>query len=320
MRFFRFLACALVMPLLASSALAQSAQPSTNSSAQGAQSAPAQQSTAPSLQLRDLPPDPHTLTPAEQEQQKAAQMRAQLTRIATAQANWGKEASASGMSLKLKEVSREKNADGTSITWQLVGTGFTPDMQLTLVRWPLNLGVTAVMNGITVNAAGVAICTGTPASPAPQTPPPAQVPSCTTTVKAGAPIQIASTAAKGEAIRVALISADQKHGAAASLIPYPIENEDKGCKISVIRGSKDDELVLIEGEGFKQDATYTMGTESFGEKHPLNVKINPQGRFVAAVTPWIPNHDAGDTVVFYQSSSCTPTVSFHWGKDTYKAE
>ena len=30
--------------------------------------------------------------------------------------------------------------------------------------------------------------------------------------------------------------------------------------------------------------------------------------------------DTGDTVVYYQSDTCTPTVSFHWGKDSYKPE
>jgi hypothetical protein len=31
-------------------------------------------------------------------------------------------------------------------------------------------------------------------------------------------------------------------------------------------------------------------------------------------------HDSGDTVIFYQSDTCTPTVSFHWGNGSYKAE
>jgi hypothetical protein len=320
MRFVHLLACGLGLPLLVLPAFAQSTQ---QPAAGATQTAPSQPSAAPTLQLRDLPPDQHTPTPEELAQQKAAQMRAQLIRIASAQAKWGPAASAQGMALNLKEVNREKTASGTSITWQLTGVGFTPNMQLTLVRWPLNQNVAPVMSGITVDASGTAICSGTPATPAtpaPDTKTQPQAPSCTSTTKAGAPVEVTATAAKGEAIRVALVASDQKSGAAVSLVPFPLEGEDKGCKLSVIRGSKDDELVLLKGEGFKQDATYTLGTEAAGVKHPLNVKLTPQGTFIAAMTPWVPNQESGDTVVYYQSATCTPTVSFHWGKDTYKPE
>lgn len=243
-----------------------------------------------------------------------------LTNLARAQANWGPAESAAGMSLNLKETARAKTAAGTEITYQLIGKGFTPDMQFTLIRWPLNQNITPVMSDIIINAAGTAVCGIGASGLAAPTDTASKVPPCTRTMQPGTPIAITTTAAKGEAIRVALVAADRKHGAAVSLVPFPIEGQNNGCKISVVLGSKAADLVLVEGSGFKQDATYTLGTESWGEKHTLNVAINPQGSFAAALTPWVNGHDTGDTVVYYQSSSCTPTVSFHWGKDTYKPE
>jgi hypothetical protein len=315
---------ALGLPLVAIAAFAQSAQQPAQQSTPAQQTPPPAQSGTPQLQLRDLPADPHTPTPEELAQQKAAQMRLELARIASAQANWGPAVSAPGMSVALKETGRTKTATGTQITWQITGTGFTPDMQLTLVRWPLNQAVTDVMSGITVDATGTAVCGSAapgPQAPADSTPAASQqAPSCTKTMQPGAPVTITATAAKGEAIRAALVAADHKHGAAASLVPFPLEGVDKSCKIDVILGSKDAELVLVKGEGFQKDATYTLGTESYSEKHPLTVAINPQGRFTAALTPWVPGHDTGDTVVYYQSSTCSPTVSFNWGKDSYKPE
>jgi hypothetical protein len=323
---------ALSLPLLVVAAFAQSAQQPTAPTQQSTpaqQTAPSAQSGTPQLQLRDLPADPHTPTPEEEAQQKAAQMRLQLSRIASAQANWGPAISTAGASVALKETGRTKTATGTQITWQITGTGFTPDMQLTLVRWPINQGVTNVMSGLAVDATGTAVCGPAapgPAAPAAQAPAdafpavPPQAPSCTKTMQPGAPVTITATAAKGEAIRVALVAADHKHGAAVSLVPFPLEGTDKGCKIDVILGSKDGELILVTGEGFQKDATFTLGTESFGEKHPINATINPQGRFTAALTPWVPGHVTGDTVVYYQSSTCSPTVSFNWGKDSYKPE
>jgi hypothetical protein len=330
MRLRNALACALTLPLFAITASAQSAPAAQPAPSTPVQSAPAQQSTpaqtgTPQLQLRDLPPDPHTLTPEEQAEQKAQQMRMELTRVATAQANWGPAISAKGMSLDLKETGRQQNPSGTQITYQLVGKGFTPDMQLTLIRWALNQPVTKIMSGIAVNADGIAICATPAASSAtPTTAPPVTdpnpAPSCAKTITPGTPITITTTAAKGEALRLGLVTSDRKHGAAVSLVPFPIGGQDKGCKISVFLGSKDAELVLVKGEGFQKDATYTLGTESYGEKRPLTATINPQGHFLAAITPWVPGHDSGDTVVYYQSSTCSPTVSFHWGKGTYKPE
>ena len=340
MRLRYVLAGSLVLPL-SLAAFAQSA-PSTTSTPPAqtapsqqtpapAQTAPAQQQSAPSLQLHDLPPADHTPTPQELEQQKEARARIALTNLARAEASWGPPDSAKGMSLALKETGRTKNAAGaTEITYQITGQGFTPDMQLRLLRWPLNQSVAQVMSGIVVNASGTAVC-GV-AAPGPAAPTDAAnaagsktaqqepAPSCTKTMKPGTPITVTTTAAKGEPVRVALVAADNKHGAAVTEIPFPITGSDRGCNISVILGSKNAELVLIEGTGFKSDKTYTLGTESYGEKHPLKAAVNGKGQFIAALTPWAPNHDTGDTVVYYQSDSCSPTVSFHWGKDSYKPE
>jgi len=346
MRFRIFLACGLALPLsvfAVAQSTSQSAPNGSSTSAQpsaptteaeqvsgGQQASPAQQKNVPPLQLHDLAPADHTPTPQELEQQKTERMRMALTNLARAQANWGPPDSAKGMSLALKETGRKKNAAGaTEITYQITGTGFTPDMQLTLLRWPLNENVARVMSGIVVNAEGTAVC-GVPA-PGPAAPTTAagaaaaktasaEIPPCIRTMKPGTPITITTTAAKGEPIRVALVAADNKHGAAVTVVPFPIEGVDRGCKLSVVLSSKNADLVLIEGEGFHQDPTYTIGTESYGEKHPLKVTVNGQGRFIGALTPWLPNHNDGDTVVYYQSSTCTPTATFHWGKDSYKPE
>ena len=63
-----------------------------------------------------------------------------------------------------------------------------------------------------------------------------------------------------EAIRVALVAADKKHGAATSLVPFPIAAEDKGCKLQVIRGMKDEQLVLIVGDGFTSTTNFVAGS------------------------------------------------------------
>jgi hypothetical protein len=305
--------------------------------------APAAQSPTQQLKLEDLPRDPHTPTAEEEAAALVARQRAQIQQLAASQANWGPKASSPGITLTMKEISRQKAATGTIITYQLVGTGFPPGVRLVLLRWPLNQNVSPTMGGIVIDASGTAVC-GPPAptlnaesnapasgSSAGSTPKPGQqgatanpgaitATPCTKTMQANAPVEITTTAAKGEAIRVALIAEDRKNGAATSAVPFPLEGEDRGCKLDIVLGSKDGELVLIKGSGFKADVPFTMGAETFGQKSTLTPKADAQGNFVAAMTPFVPDHDSGDTVVFYQSDACTPTLSFHWGKGTYKVE
>ena len=69
-------------------------------------------------------------------------------------------------------------------------------------------------------------------------------------MKADQPVEIETTAAQGEAIRVALVSEDRKRAAEASAIPFPITNTDKACTLQVILSIKDATLALLDGTGF----------------------------------------------------------------------
>lgn len=316
----------------------QQAPAATQAPAAAPAPAPAQQT--PQLKLENLPPDPHTPTPEEEAAAEAARERAQIQRVAISQANWGPKASSPGVTLTMKETGRQPGASGTMINYLLTATGFAPGTRLNLLRWPLNANVTPVMGGIVIDASGTAVCgapaptpgaPGAPSAEAPEEaeaqggqgagqPAPVRATPCTKTMQANAPVEITTTAAKGEAVRVALVAEDRKSGAAASAIPFPVMGENKGCKLEILLGSKDAELVLIEGDGFKADVPFTLGAETFGQKITIGAKPDAQGNFFAAMTPYLPGHDSGDTVVFYQSDACTPTVQFHWGKGSYKAE
>lgn len=337
MRFSYRVAAALSLPLFAAVLFAQSSQQSSQQSSgmptptgpaqtaeQTSSSQPASTGPVAPLELHDIAPEPHTPTPAELAAQKAARLRLAITRLVNLQANWGPAESAHGMSLVLKEIGSKPTPDGTELSYHLIGTGFTPDMRLTLLRWPLDHPIEQVMSGIVVNADGTAVC-GI-AAPGPSAPTDTRAvaasaaPSCTKTMALGTPITITAAVAKGEAIRVALIASDHKHGAAVSYVPFPIEGQDKGCKIDVVLGTKNADLVLVRGSGFRQDKTYTLGSESYGQKHGLSAAIGPAGSFVTALLPAIPGHATGSTVIYYQSATCTPTVSFNWGAGTYKVQ
>jgi hypothetical protein len=306
---------------------AQAPQQQTAPAPQQQTAPPAAQAPVAPLKLENLPPDPHTPTPEERAAEEAAAVRGQIMRLAQSQANWGPKVSSAGITLAMKEVSRAKTPSGTQVTYRLTGTGFPPGARLTLLRWALNRNeLTPVMDGIVIDASGAAVCGEPLPALSSKTDAPANAPAkaaavdCSKTMQVNAPVEITTTAAKGEAVRVALLTDDKKGGAATSAVPFPLESEDKGCKLQALLGSKDAELVLIEGDGFKTSDNFTLGTETFGQKTTLGTKPDAQGHFVAAMTPYVQGHDSGDTVVFYQSDVCTPTLSFHWGKGSYKVE
>lgn len=272
-------------------------------------------------------------------------------RLAGLQARWGPPMSTPGLSITLNEVGRTKTAEGTTqLRYQISGSGFTPGEKLSLVRWPLDTSAQTLMGGIGFDAKGVAVCAPAGASSAapaaaaptpngaaatPAVPPP---PSCTSTMHPNQPVEIQTTAAQGEAVRVALIGEDRRHGAATSVVPFPIAGQDKGCKLQVLLGVKNAGLVLVEGTGFPPDTSVNLESITLGQTRTMNPKTNAEGKLVVMVLPAAPpGTTAGETTVRFAGVNhppslktpatpppadpgCAPSVTFHWGKGTYKAD
>jgi hypothetical protein len=336
---------------------------------------PAQQPSAPApappanqkLQFQDLPPDPHTPSAAEQEQRHQQAVLNAAMRLASMQAHWGPDMNSPGLSIALAEVSRTRTPQGTSITYQITGSGFSPDEKLMLVRWPLNAEAHSEISGISFDAKGIAVCSETapvqppaPTSAAPdpslEAPVPASgpgaastpnaksaapefslPPSCGITMKPQQPIEIQTTAAPAEAIRVAIMAGDRKHGAAVSAVPFPIASTDKGCKLDVILSMKDAAMVLIEGTGFPPNTPLKLSASTGADTRELHPKTNAEGRIVVPLLTGAKGQTTGETTVKFAGLNrqptldttkepaqpdldCAPAVSFHWGEGTYKTE
>jgi hypothetical protein len=316
-----------------------SGPPSPQSTPQGA---PGQPGAAPSLQLHDLPPDAHTLTPAEEAQLKQQEAINAALRLAAVEARWGPEMSTPGMSISLVEAGKTKAADGaTQLTYHITGAGFSAGERLTLIRWPLNESAAHVMSGLVLDASGTAVCgapstaAAAPSAPGAAATPPA--PSCTETMKPNQPVEIEAMVAQGEPIRVALVGDTEKNGAAATAVPFPMENTDQGCRLQVILGVKDAAMVLVEGTGFPPNTALKVDSTTAGSTRTLHPKTNPDGRMVFAVLPEAKGQDAGQTTVTFAGMmhfpsletdktppppdpTCKPSITFAWGKGAYKVQ
>lgn len=303
---------------------------------------PTQQPTKP-LQLEDLPPDAHTLTPEEEaklRQQQALQAALQLAQL---QARWGAGMSTPGLSTSLVAVGQAKAADGAmEVTYHVTGTGFTPGDSLSLIRWPLNSQAQTVMSGLTLDPNGTAICPEKPLPPVPALPgeqsrAAPKGPECKSVMQPGQPVVVKATGAKGEPVRIALIDNDRQRGAATTAVPFPLANEDKGCKLQVLLGLKDASMVLIDGTGFPPNTPLKIEASSGGHTRTLNPRSSADGHFIVVDLPGQQAETSGTATVRFAGIThvpsledsknppppdpkCAPAVTFAWGNGSYKAE
>lgn len=319
-------------------ASSQSQQPD---SASGPTQGQAQEQPAKPLQLQNLPPDSHTLTPEEQAKLKQQQAIQAVQQLASLQARWGTPMSTPGLSAALVEAGRTKAADGgTEISYHVTGTGFTPGDSLSLIQWPLNTQAKTTMSGITLDPNGTVICPEKPLPPVPtlpgQTRPAAKGPDCKTVMQAGQPVTVTATAAKGEPVRVALVDDDRQKGAATTTVPFPLAGEDKGCRLQVMLGLKDASMVLIEATGFPPNSTLNLEMSSGGNTRQIHSPTTAEGRTVVVDLPGRQGQESGTATVRFTGiehvpslaeakapppdPQCAPAVTFPWGKDSYKVE
>ena len=319
-------------------AQSQQQQPSSPAPA-----APPPAQTNQPLQLHDLPPDSHTLTPEQQAEARREQAIQAALQLARLQARWGPEMSTPGLSTSLVETGRTKTPDGaTQISYHVTGNGYTPGDSLSLVRWPLNAESDVVMRGITLDPNGTAICPEKPLAPVPTSPgappqPAPKGPECRTVMAPGQPVVVTETVAEGEPVRIALIDNDRQKGAATTLVPFPRANEDKGCRLQVMLGLKDASMVLVEGTGFPPKTPLKLEVTNNGHTRTLNPTATDTGRFVVVDMPAQQGEDAGSATVRFAGithvpsledsknpapadPTCAPAVTFPWGKGSYRVQ
>jgi len=147
--------------------------------------------------------------------------------------NWGPKASTPGTSAVLKESGRS----GTIIRFRLYVEGAPKDTIYSLVAWPVTQkSPSKSMEGVTLDASGLAICAGTPGTCGGDKP--------------NDPIDLIFQPVPGEPVRVGLISTDGAIKVLVKTVPIPLRGEDRGCAVDAVLLTPGSELVLIEGSGF----------------------------------------------------------------------
>lgn len=277
----------------------------TSSQTSSKQATTPSKTATPGLHLQSLPPLPHALSPAQRKALETKRILAAINRLAINQANWGPAHSSPGASLVLVDKGHKSTPEGTQLTFALHATGFKPGDSIKLFRWPLNASVKQLATGLTVDSSGQVIC------------PEISQGNCLASMQPGDPVEVKDIAARGEPLRVAIGTPDAKKHAQTTIIPFPLEGTSKACKLEVILGAKNASLVLLEGAGFPASSKVELHIVSYGQDHPVTTTTSAHGGLIVAVLPEINGHTSGKTTISYQGSSCSPSISFPWGKGSY---
>jgi hypothetical protein len=121
---------------------------------------------------------------------------------------WGKNSP--GITLELREGSRQKTAQGLLLLYNVVGRGFPSDIPYDLWYWKAGQEPKRLMQGVSFDKRGVVICSGRPSFCKGDGP--------------DDPVNIRATAQPGEPKRVAVVSPDGKIVGFAEAVPFPVKH------------------------------------------------------------------------------------------------
>src|SRR6267154_1664361 len=86
------------------------------------------------------------------------EQKARIEQLAKLQKHFGKDMNSPGVELSLKETSRSRSGDRTLVTYSLYGMGLGSSATYTLIQVQLDGTMAKIMEGVTLNVKGEAIC------------------------------------------------------------------------------------------------------------------------------------------------------------------
>jgi hypothetical protein len=233
------------------------------------------------------------------------EQRAKIEWLSNLQRNFGKKMNSPGVELSLKETNRSRSGDRTLVTYSLYGTGFPSSATFELVQVQIDGAVNQIMEGVTLNAKGEAICAGREGTCRGNGP--------------NDPVDLVVYAGRGEPKRFGLVSNDEAHVKGfVGVVPFPNAKSDKGCRLESVIGTANGEVTYIQGSGFEPNAELTIESESYGEKHLDKNKAQSDGSFFLTLLPYVIGKKSGKTTTEVKSKNCSPKLAFEWG--TYHLE
>jgi hypothetical protein len=238
-------------------------------------------------------------------QDLTAEQKVKVDHLAKLQRDFGKKMNSPGVELSLKETTRSRESDRTLISFGLNATGLPSNTTFSLFQVQMDGTTRKLMEGVTFNAKGEAICAGRQDTCQGNGP--------------DDPIDLVVYGGKAEPARFALVSNDEEHVKAfVGVVPFPNATTDRGCRLESVLGTPNGELTYIQGTGFEPNEELTIDSQSYDEKHHATSKAAADGSYFVATLPFVSGKKSGKTVWEVKSKNCNPKLSFSWG--TYHLE
>jgi hypothetical protein len=219
--------------------------------------------------------------------------------------NWGK--GTSGVTLAVHEEPRQRTSKGTIVWYNLLGKGFTEGLVYNLWRWVTDRSSPElIMKGVSFDKRGVLVCSGKPGYCSGDGP--------------DDPINIKTTAMLGEMKRMAVASDDGKVVGFVDAAPFPLENSDKGCKLSVVRSSALAVTVVARASGLKASAPLSITTRYGSEGTTTKADSGADGSWTQIVMAQGTKQPSGKAFISVSDGVCNVAVTFDYGPGSNKPQ
>jgi hypothetical protein len=128
---------------------------------------------------------------------------------------------------------------------------------------------------------------------------------------------LATEAARGEPVRYALASTDKALFISGTVVPFPVEDTNNGCRLEVRLALPDATAVLIYADGLPANAEIPFQLVSAGKQETRKFSVDSQGHAVSAGLPLVDGKDRGSLRVTLATTECSTAVEIPWGKGSY---
>lgn len=137
-------------------------------------------------------------------------------------------------------------------------------------------------------------------------------------VAEGVEYDIGIQAANGEPLRFLVRSKDNKVFLPGTLVPYPIESANNGCKLEARLAVPEGQAILIYADGFPPNSPIEVQGNSAGESKEAKHMTDANGHVQFFDLPSVVGKDSGTVTESISSKECNVSVSIPWGKGTYQ--
>jgi hypothetical protein len=137
------------------------------------------------------------------------------------------------------------------------------------------------------------------------------------TVADGSEFDVGVKVAKGEPVRFVLRDNKTNMIVPGTLVPFPIESIDKGCKLTALLAAPEGNAVLIYGDGFPPNSVVVVQSNSANELKESKHSVDAKGQFRFVDLPYVLGKEAGVLKNSISTKDCSVSVEIPWGKGSY---